>query len=341
LAKLKIWSRRPNFAPETYRHSLGCNFYHFTSVRSKNVSVEFWRLFRSGHHWSRKSWKQAPDDSVYLPKHTHTFFGVQILSFPMSTAKLRFGTILTTFPGPGTTGAGPERAKLITGPGWPSFAPKTYPQCLGYSSNRLSSVLLKTVLVEFRRLFQARAPPEQVKWKARPKWFSFALETYPPSSWCSLYRFQSVQLKNVLAEFWGLFHDTTVVGQVENLVRKTQFCTRNIPTLFEVQFLSFLVSTVEKCFDRVLTTFRVRAPLEQEKLKTGPRLLDLVPETYLHFFGVQFLLFPMSTAKQCFGPILTTFSGTGTTEAWPEKAKSITGPGWPGFALETYPHCLG
>ena len=113
--------------------------------------------------------------------------------------------------------------------------------------------------------------------------------------------------------------------------RKTRFCTWNIHTHFGVQFLSFLVSTVEKCFGRVLTTFQVQAPPEQEKFKTRPRWLGLPAETYLHFFGVQFLSFPMSTAKQYFS----------TTRACPEKAKLITGPGWPSVAPETYRHCLG
>jgi len=52
------------FAPYTYVHFLGCNFYRFPSVRLNNVSVEFWRLFRSGHHRSKKIWKRALDDSV-------------------------------------------------------------------------------------------------------------------------------------------------------------------------------------------------------------------------------------------------------------------------------------
>jgi len=61
LAKLKIGHERLDFAPETYRHTLGCNSYHFSSVRSKNVLVEFWRLFGSRHHRSRKTSKHAPD----------------------------------------------------------------------------------------------------------------------------------------------------------------------------------------------------------------------------------------------------------------------------------------
>jgi len=132
--------------------------------------------------------------------------------------------------------------------------------------------------------FSGLSPTRTGKAESRVRKTRFAPETYPHNLWWYSYRFQSVQLTNVSAEFWRLFHGTTIVGQVENLVRKTRFCTRNIPTLFGVQFLSFHVSTVEKCFGRVLTTFPVWAPLEQEKLKTGPRWLGLPPETYPHFF---------------------------------------------------------
>jgi len=43
--------------------------------------------------------------------------------------------------------------------------------------------------------------------------------------------------------------------QVENWVLMTRFGTRYIPTQFVLQFLSFPISTVEKCFCRILTTF--------------------------------------------------------------------------------------
>jgi len=63
-------------------------------------------------------------------------------------------------------------------------------------------------------------------------------------------------------------------GKVENRARKTSFCTRNIPTTFGVQFLSFPVITAKKCFSQVLRTFpcpdTTGTCLEQTKLKTGP-----------------------------------------------------------------------
>jgi len=78
----------------------------------------------------------------------------------------------------------------------------------------------------------------------------------------------------------------------------TRFCTRNITTLFGVQFLIFPVSTVEKCFGQILTTFRVQAlPEKKEKLKTGPTSLGLAPETYPHFLGCNSYRFPSVQLK--------------------------------------------
>jgi len=80
--KVKNLARRTRFCTRNIPTLLGCNSYHFSSVRSKNVSVEFWLLFGSGHHWSKKSWKPASYDSVYLPKHTNTFLGCSSYRFP-------------------------------------------------------------------------------------------------------------------------------------------------------------------------------------------------------------------------------------------------------------------
>jgi len=124
----------------------------FLVVRSKNVLVEFWRLFGSGYHRSRKVEKKA-QITRFSAQNIPIPFGVQFLSFSISTTKHCFGPILMTFSGPGSTGTGPEQAKLITGSEWPGFAPETYPHCLGCRCYRLSSVLLRTVLVEILRLF--------------------------------------------------------------------------------------------------------------------------------------------------------------------------------------------
>jgi len=64
---------------------------------------------------------------------------------------------------------------------------------------------------------------------------------------------------------------TTEAGKVENEAQMTQFCTRNIPILFGVQFLSFGVNTAEKCFDRILTMFfGPKQYWSRQSLKPGP-----------------------------------------------------------------------
>jgi len=63
------------------------------------------------------------------------------------------------------------------------------------------------------------------------------------------------------------------------------------------------------------------------KVEKRPEMTRFTARNIPTLFWVQFLSFPMSTAKQCFGPILTTFPGPGTTSTCPEKAKLITGPG--------------
>jgi len=257
----------------------------------------------------------------FCTRNIPTLFGVQFLSFLVSTAKKCFSRVLATF----RVRALPEQEKLKTKPRWlglvpetypyflgynsyrfpsvrlnnvsvqfwqlfrgrlppeeaqsrlswylapggPDFAPKTYPHCLGCRCYRLSSVLLKIVLVEFWQLLQARGPLKQVKWKTSPEWLSFTPETYPHSLWCSWYHFQSV-VEKCFGRILTTFPDsgTTRAGKFENEAQKTQFCTRNILTIFRVQFLLFLVSKVEKCFGPVLTTFQVRALPEQKKLKT-------------------------------------------------------------------------
>jgi len=75
----------------------------------------------------------------------------------------------------------------------------------------------------------------------------------------------------------------------------TRFCTRNIPTLFGVRFLSFLVNKIDKYFSRILATFlgpnTTGTGLEQAKLKTGPGWLRFPPQTYLQCLGCIFYRF--------------------------------------------------
>jgi len=94
----------------------------------------------------------------------------------------------------------------------------------------------------------------------------------------------------------------------------TQFCTWNIPTLFRKQFLSFLISTAEKCFRRILTNFPTPGTTGASKAE------NRVWKTRFNAWNIptlckgQFLSFPISTKKN-FGRILTTFPGPGISSA--------------------------
>jgi len=59
------------------------------------------------------------------------------------------------------------------------------------------------------------------------------------------------------ADFFGSEHhrNRPKVGKDENQDRMTPFCTRNIPMMFGVQFLSFRISTTEKYFDWIFDDF--------------------------------------------------------------------------------------
>jgi len=264
-----------------------------------------------------------PQMTRFTARNIPTIFCGAILSFPISTAKQCFGPISNTFPGLGTTRACPEKAKMIIGPGWLGFAPETYTHSL--------------------TTFLGPSPTRAVKLENQARMTQFAPETYPQNLWWYYHIvFSQYSWKMCRSNFDDFsrpgYHSRWQSWKSEP--EDSILHPKHTDTL-GTQFLSFLVSTVEKCFSRVLTTFWVLAPLEQEKLKTGLIWLGLPPETYQQFFGLQFLSFPMSTARECFGLISTTFPGQGTTRAGPKKAKLITGPGWPGFAPETYPHCLG
>ena len=101
----KSWKTSPNDSVLHLKHTYNFNFYHFSSIRLKNVSAELWRLFGYGHNQSRKSWKRA-HMTRFSARNLPTLFRVQFLSFRIDRAKECLGWILTTFPGLGTTRAG-------------------------------------------------------------------------------------------------------------------------------------------------------------------------------------------------------------------------------------------
>jgi len=90
-----------------------------------------------------------------------------------------------------------------------------------------------------------------------------------PCKKCNNNLFQLIQL----FDFGQHRNRPGVVGQPKNRAQMNRTCTRNIPTLFGVQFLSFLVNTTEKCFCQILIAFSgletTGTGPEQTKLKIG------------------------------------------------------------------------
>ena len=76
--KLKTGPRWLGWAPETYQLFLGCNFYRLASVRQKNVSVEFWRLFRC---WSQPAPPKFKIGSRWLRLVPQTYLHNLLCSF--------------------------------------------------------------------------------------------------------------------------------------------------------------------------------------------------------------------------------------------------------------------
>jgi len=102
------------------------------------------------------------------------------------------------------------------------------------------------------------------------------------------------------------------VGNAEKRVRMTLFCTRNIPTMFGVHFLSFPISTTENCFGRILTTIPSTnnngAGPELANLKTVTGRIGFCTRNIPILFGMQFLAFLVYTPEKNFSRILATFS---------------------------------
>jgi len=116
----------------------------------------------------------------------------------------------------------------------------------------------------------------------------------------------------ILTTFPGLV--TTEAGKVKNRARITRFYTRNIPTLFRVQFLSFPISMAKKCFDRILTTFPAPATTGVAKIENWAQITTFGTRNIPTQFVAQFLSFPDITVEKEFGLILTTFPGLVTTK---------------------------
>jgi len=129
----------------------------------------------------------------------------------------------------------------------------------------------------------------------------------------------------ILTTFLG--PNTTRAGKVENWARMAQFCTRNIRALFSLQLLSFSVSTTEKCFSQILTTFSGSKTTSVGKVGNRVRMARFCTRNISRLFGVQLLSFLVNTTENFFGQRLTTFSALDITGAGSERAKLKIGPG--------------
>jgi len=77
----------------------------------------------------------------------------------------------------------------------------------------------------------------------------------------------------------------------------TIFSTRNIPTQFVVQFLSFSVSTVEKFFGRILTNFWGVGTIGVGKVESQIRMTRFCTRNIPTLFGCNSYSFPSVRMK--------------------------------------------
>jgi len=191
-----------------------------------------------------------------------------------------FRSNLITFLGSNTNRAGPEQPKFKVGTEWLGFG--TW-KILTLFKVQFLSFPISTIEKYFGRIFQARTPQKQAprwqSWKPGPDY----LVLHPKqtlTNWGALLiisRYYSWKM------FWSNFDDfpgpknhrcRPRASKVVNRVQMTLFCTQNIPTLFGLQFLSFLVSTTENLFNQILATFpaldTTEVGPERVKCKTGP-----------------------------------------------------------------------
>ena len=147
-------------------------------------------------------------------------------------------------------------------------------------------------------------------------------------------------LDQILTTFSGL--GTIGAGKVENGAQMTQFCVRNIPVLFKVQFLLFLISKSEKCFGQFLMTFLGLGATEssstQAKFKIGARWLCVASQTYPRYLGCSSYHFPPIWPKKVSVNFGRLFQAPGTTRAGQEQAKLKIRCEWSSFAHEISPH---
>jgi len=159
--KLKTGPKSFWFAPETYRDGLWCNSYRFLSVRLKNVSVIFWRLFQARVPLQQAKVEIGLGWLRFAPVTYPHYFGNNFYRFPsvwLKNVSVEFWRLLRTW-------VSPQQAKLKIGPIWLGLALEIHPHYLTCISYRLVLVWLKNVLVKFCWLLRTQVPPRRQSWK--------------------------------------------------------------------------------------------------------------------------------------------------------------------------------
>jgi len=177
--------------------------------------------------------------------------------------------------------------KLKTGPRWLSLAPQTYPHNLWCSFYRFPLVRLKNNLFEFWRLFGPRYHWGGKGWKSGPYDLVLHQKHTHIIRYAVFIVLRSVRLKNVSVEFWRPFgpEDHRSSQSWKSSLDDSVLTAEVYPNYLGCISCRFLFVRVETVSDKFLRLFRARARPEHEKLKPGPRLLGLAPETYLHLLG--------------------------------------------------------
>ena len=118
--KLKIGPRWLRFALESYPHSLWCSFYRFPSVRLKNNSVKFWRLFRGhGTIGVGKVENRARITRFFTQNIPTLLIFIVFHQYGWKMFRSNFDDFSGT--------SAQEQENLKTGPIWLDLAPETYP----------------------------------------------------------------------------------------------------------------------------------------------------------------------------------------------------------------------
>jgi len=162
-----------------------------------------------------------------------------------------------------------------------------------------------------------------------------APETYPHSLWSNFYRFLLVRLKNVsnFDDFFGPGHHR-ITQSWKSVPDDSVLTPKTYPHYLRrisCRFSSVRVKLVSNKFSLLLWGRHNRC---SKSLKRG-QMTWFSTRNISTLIVMQFLLFPIITAKICFAQNFTDFSGP----TWAHKVENR--PGWLGFAPEAYPHYSG